>query len=869
MIFLHPHLLWSVPAVLLVGLALYAWSRRVRRRRLALFTTFAEIEAILRSRQETGRLVAHGLVILGLVFLVVALARPLVGPKTTDAEREGIDVLVAIDVSKSMLTPDLPPRRLEAARAELLRWLRGRTSDRVGLIVFAGDAFLQIPLTSDLSAVAALLETVRPTGRGGSNLENPLTTAIDVFSRADGKSRALILVTDGETHDGDPVARAAEAFQRHAIRVYTLGVGTTAGGKVPHITQAGVIGGEVRNAYGVPVQSKLDATTLRAIAAAGGGAYHALADSKDALETLQREQLDKLLRETRVIETTDYDEWFALPLLAGLLCLISERFAPRLARPRQPSASPLLVFAALLALAPAVPRADAAEPAADFSRYQSLIETGQAATALAGLREEAARRPDDPFTLYNLGVAAYAAKDYAEAAKVFETCLALPGDELRPRARMQLGNTRVRLGEALLASGDEGGAAIEFERALASYEHPDARARGLDTNTRIAGRVYLDALDTVAADQLAAAAKTADLWTQRRMLQKALGALDQILARDPQRASAVERDAQTRSLLVGNLVADGRAKLETGRRTMAEGKFKNAYVPMREAHELAGAAIGLNPDDPRAVSFLAETRREFATMLVTQARLEFDEAMKNQKLATRLDQLDLAVSRIEEALALVPENPEARDLGARIRKEIEQAALADGEAQVELADKAKTPAASAVPLTKAIARFQRVLEINPDNARAREQLAVLLPRLAEAMLQLAAAELAAAKKSIAGDTEPTAAQIRAALAQLGKADAALSQAAAAGADPAKVKPLVEEVHALAEHLQALLEKLQGEGGAPPPPPPAPGEQEGNPGEPKEKKSTENGPPEATAPKTFADIRQVGHGVRQPPPEKDW
>lgn len=867
MIFLHPHLLWGVPGILIVGLALYAWSRRIRRHRLALFTTFDDTAAILRSRQETGRIVAHALVTLGLAFLVVALARPLVGPKTTDVEREGIDVLVAIDVSKSMLTADLPPRRLEAARSALLRWLRGRSNDRVGLIVFSGDAFLQIPLTSDLSAVATLLEAVHPTGRGGSNLENPLKTAIDVFSRVEGKSRALILVTDGESLEGDPVALATEAFQRHGIRVYTLGVGTTAGGKVPNITQSGIIRSEVRNAYGVAVQSKLDATALRALATAGGGAYYALADSKDALENLQHEQLDKLLRETRVVETTDYDEWFALPLLAGLLCLIAERFAPRLARPRRPSASLLFLFAVFMALAPGVHPVQAAEP--DFAHYQSLIQTGQAATALAGLREEAVRRPDDPFTLYNLGVAAYAAKDYAAAVKAFESCLALPDNETRPKAHMQLGNTRVRLGESLLATGDTGGAAVEFERALASYEHPEAKDRGLDKNSQVAGRVYLDTLETVAADQLAAAAKTGDNWTQRRMLQKALGAFQQILARDPKRAGAVHRDAETRALLIGNFVADGRVKMDDAQKTMAAGKFKNAYVPMRESYNLAGAASALDANDPRARSFLAESQTAFSTMLVTQARAEFDDAMKNPKLATRLDQLDSAVARIDEALALVPENQETRDLGTVIRKEIEKAALADGDAQVELADKAKTPAASAVPLTKAISRFQRVLEINADNAHARGQLTVLLPRLADAMMQLGAAELADAKKSIAGDNPPTAAQIRKALAHLGKSDAALSQAATAGADQAKLKPLVEEVHALAEKLQALLEELQG--GAPPPPPPAPkpGDQEGNPGEPKEKKSTEDGPPEATAPKTFADIRQVGHGLRQPPPEKDW
>ncbi|HEY9251005.1 MAG TPA: VWA domain-containing protein, partial [Rariglobus sp.] len=800
MIFFHSHVLWCLPVVFLAGAALYGWSRRVRRRRLSLFVTFSEADALLRSRQETVRIVGHGLLVMGLALLVVALARPLVGPKTVNAEREGIDVMVAIDVSKSMLTPDLPPRRLEAARHALQTWLRGRSNDRVGLILFAGDAFLQIPLTSDHAAVATLLEAVRPTGRGGSNLENPIQTAIDVFSRVQGKSRALILVTDGENHEGDPAARAAEGLQRHGIRTYTLGVGTTAGGKVPNIVQSGVIGGEVRNSYGVGIHSKLDSTLLRAIAAAGGGAYHSLGDTPDAMQNLQHQQLDQLLRDTRVIEATDYAEWFALPLLAGLLCLIAERFTPWLGRPRRSVVAVALL--AVLGLTATTPRAEAADP--NLKHQQKLIEDGQASVALAALREEAVRRPDDPFALYNLGVAAYSSGDYEEAVKTFETLLALPDNQLRSKALGQLGNARVRLGERLLVSGSQAGAAVEFERALASYEHPEAGGRGLEKNNRVVEGVFLDTLETVADTQLAQAQTITDNWTQRRVLQKALGALDQILSRDPKRASALRSNTQTRSLLIGNIVEEGHQKLKQGAGSVAVNRFKDAYVPLREAYEMSGAALNLDPQDPRAQAFDRESRTAFSGMLVIQGREEFEAAMKIAKLANRLGLLNTAETRADEALGLDPENKEAADLRAVIRDEIEKTALADGDALVAAANKVKTPASTAVNLTQAISRFQRVLEVNAENTHAQTQLAALLPRLAEVLLQMGQTELDAAKKAIAGDQTPNAAQIRKALAHLGKADEALGQAGVAGMNPERLKPVVEEVHALAEKLMAML-----------------------------------------------------------------
>jgi tetratricopeptide (TPR) repeat protein len=879
MIFLHPYLLWSLPAVLLLGTGLHFWSRRIRRRRLALFTTFAETDAMLRSRQETRRTVGQALLVLGVILGVVALARPLIGPKTVDAEREGIDVLVALDVSKSMLTPDLPPRRLEAARAALQHWVRGRANDRIGIILFAGDSFLQIPLTTDHAAVGVMLESANPTGVGGSNLENPIRTAIDVFSRSNSPSRALILVTDGENHEDNPVAGAAEAYQRHGIRVYTLGVGTLAGGKVPNIVQNGRIGGEVRNSYGVGIYSKLDTAMLRSVATAGGGAYQSLGDSPDALQKLQTEQLDRLLRETRVIEATDYEEWFTLPLLLALLCFVAERFTHRIVPagnkvPRLAGALPLLALLLTGLAAPSSAKAQVAPPPEriptfDTAHYDKLIKAGKAAEALSELQKLAELNPTDPFILYNLAVAAYVTKDYDTAIKALETTLALPDEQVRSRALLLAGNAHARLGEAKLADGNEAGAAVEFERALDAYENPSADGRGLTKNSQITEGVYLDSLEHVAEEQLIYAAKIGDNWTQRRVLQKALGALEQILARAPSRASAVKRDAETRSLLVGNIVEAGRQKLAEANRNIDAGKFKWAYVPMRDAYEMANSVSNLSPDDPRAQSFLNDSRTGFSSMLVTQGREEFEAAMKITKLSNQLGMLGSAEGRAVEALSLDPDNQQAITLLGEIRAQVEITATLDGDAMVEAADKAKSPAGIAVNLTQAISRFQRVLEVNPNNLHAQAQLAVLIPRLAEVLLLMGQAELDTAKQGIPESAKPNAQQIRNALAHLGKADEALAQSSAAGMDSQRVQPVLDEVHALAEKLQSMLEAMGG-GAQPPPPPPAPkaGDEKGTPGEPEDKPKGD-GEPEPGKPKTFSDIRKAGHGGRNPPPAKDW
>jgi tetratricopeptide (TPR) repeat protein len=873
MMFLHPAFLWAVPALLAAGAGLYFWSRRVRRRRLALFVTHADAAALLRSRQETVRAAAHGLVVAGACLLVVALARPLTGPVNGTTETQGIDVLVALDVSKSMLAPDLPPRRLEVARTALLDWLTGRAGDRVGVILFAGESFLQMPLSSDLPAVRHVIESAQPTGRGGSNLANPIQTAIDAFSRVESASRALILVTDGENHEGDPVALATEA-RAHGIRVYTLGVGTLAGGKVPHIMKSGKITGEVRNSYGVGVTSRLDPVMLRSIAQAGGGAYYSLGDTPDALRRLQDGELARLLRDTRQIDAADYREWYWLPLALGLLCLAGERFLPRLgAAPRRVPvralASLTVLLVAVVAGTPPLRAQDTSAAAQiDFSPFEKLIQENRAGEAVDKLRELVKAHPDNPYALYNLGVAEYSVKNYAGAVSALENVIGLPGDELRAKALVQLGNAHVRLAEAALAAGRESDAAVEFELALQSYENPGATDRGASKNALLAEGAYVDTLETVAREQLALLGPGGDNWTQRRILGKALGALEQLLVRAPDRASARELERTTREQLVGKIIEAGRKKITDGRSDMDAKRFKNAYVPMRDANALADEALSVNPDDPRARAFYDESRTAFATMLIERGREQFEDAMKNEKLANRISRLTGAEESVTEALVNLPDNPEAIALLASIREEIVKASLTDGDALVAQADKASTPTGQASTLTRAVERFDRVLQIKPDNAHAKEQLAAIAPRLADALMEMAEAELAAAAKTAAKD-KPTDSETRAAMTHLDKASEALSQAASQGVEAEKLAALTKKAQELGEELAKKLEEA-GENA-----PPAQGKPDKNKpdspgGEPKDKDNKgEGGEPKPSAAKSLSDARKVSKGSQNPPPAKDW
>lgn len=258
-----------------------------------------------------------------IAVLIVALARPQWGFEETDAIYRGIDIMVALDVSNSMWADDIRPNRMTAAKEVTRRFIEGLGEDRVGLVLFSGDALGYCPLTTDLDAAAHLLDRVQVQMilPSGTNLEAALLSAAARFDFSEDRTRVIVLVTDGEqTVSGSPVEGGARACAAKGIRVYTIGVGRPEGAFIR--LPSGMGGGLLTDPYGRPIRTRLDETTLQEIARITGGRYWRaetagqLAEVFQAISELERGDL-------RVSHRVRYEE--RMPLLvwpASLLLLL-------------------------------------------------------------------------------------------------------------------------------------------------------------------------------------------------------------------------------------------------------------------------------------------------------------------------------------------------------------------------------------------------------------------------------------------------------------------------------------------------------------------------------------------------------------------
>ncbi|WP_309384428.1 VWA domain-containing protein [Cerasicoccus frondis] len=864
MIIAQPYFLWTLPPLLLSGIIFYLWSRRVRKRRLSLFTTFAQTKELLRSPQEKLRIASYCLILLGLAFFALALARPLSDPKQSEAKREGLDILIAVDVSKSMLANDTSPRRLEQAKAVLKNWLKHAGNDRIGLIAFAGESFLQLPLTSDRVTTNTFLDSLRPTGKGGSDLEKPIRTAINVFNRSESKNRVLLLVSDGEDNSENPVlATVDEANREHNIRIYTLGAGTPAGGQVPNFTPGGKVSGRIKNAYGLPVISKLDAHQLSMIAQAGKGAYYPIQSESDQLDEL-RIALSTLPRETRIVEATDYQEWFFIPLLFGMLCLVAERFLFRLHMPIPASAPGLVILA--LGFFIALPNQLSAEsnPKLDFDSQNKLIKQGRVEQALAELEAMLDEYPENPYLLYNIGVTAALAKEYELSVATFEALISLPDDIMRPQALYQLGNVRSRLGEELLKQGDQLKAISQFEMALSCYEAPGAAGKGLGRNGYIIAEAYLETVEDFASDSLEKADSADSTKQQIRILQKALSVMGAAMSRADKRESTKALNEKIRYDLTGVQIAAGEEKLSEAL-GYAQKDFKKAYAYAMDAVSLASEAVSLSPQDARAQEFAAKARSTASRLITEQMKEVLPETQLNDKVYERISELNRIKDNLEEALSLSPENQEAASLLRETMQSIAQAAIEIGDKNAESASKVKKVEKQVALLSNAMDQYEKALDADPGNSDAQSRIDETAPKLAETLPKMAQSEIDKATDKLNGE-KPSLSDLEDARKHMEKADQAINKAEAMGNAPSKMADLKRQSEELNKELSKQMAKVEGEakkpdqGGTPGEDKPAQEDQPGNPQEGEQSTSTVLG---------FADIRTSNHGSDAAEVDQDW
>ncbi len=311
------YLLLLVPLIPL----LYGLLRWLRSRRVQAFGDPALVEALMPSRSRSKGWVRVSLLSLALAFFIVGLARPQTGAKLSEHRARGAEIIVALDVSNSMLAQDYSPNRLERAKLSIARLTEKLQDDRIGLVLFAGTSFVQLPVTTDYVSAKMFLGNI-DTGSipvQGTAIGDAIRLSIKSFSAQSEKSRVIIVISDGENHEDDPVEAAAQAAEL-GIKVYTIGVGSAEGQPIPQPDGSGLL----RDKDGEIVVTKLDEATLRAVAKAGGGAYiHAggeefgLNPIVDDIRRMEDEEFGSVVFE-------EYDEQYMYFLAVALLLLVIE-----------------------------------------------------------------------------------------------------------------------------------------------------------------------------------------------------------------------------------------------------------------------------------------------------------------------------------------------------------------------------------------------------------------------------------------------------------------------------------------------------------------------------------------------------------------
>ena len=443
-------LLFLIPVFFLIQAVIL----RLRRRRIRRMGDEALVESLMPSYSSAKVWIRLVLFVLGFFFFVLAISRPQIGATLKERQTKGAEVMIALDVSNSMLAQDYSPDRLERAKLAISRMVDRLRDDRLGLIVFAGNSFVQLPITTDYVSAKMFLSSISTESVPiqGTAIGEAINTAMRSFSPQSDKSRAIIVITDGENHEDDPVAAARQASDL-GVRVFTIGVGSPEGTMIPMAD-----GDYLRDKDGNPVVTRLDETVLKDVAAAGKGMYVRAGNSEFGLNPIidEIERMDDELYSSVVFE--EYDELYMYFLAVALFFLILEMLVGERRARRTLLTLGLLVLLGVDASAQvdrkevrqgnrrfrdaeyneaeiAYLRAlqkDSLSMAANYDLANTLYrmeEYDKAKSALERVGEVAQMSPYSADYFYNLGSVAIAQKDWKTAVEAYrQSLLRRPGD---------------------------------------------------------------------------------------------------------------------------------------------------------------------------------------------------------------------------------------------------------------------------------------------------------------------------------------------------------------------------------------------------------------------------------------------------------
>ena len=427
--FEDPIYLWLLVLIPVLALVRFI-SYRNQKRKLRKFGDPKLLKELMPDVSRFRPSVKFWILLAALALLIVMLARPQMGTKISQEKRTGIETIIALDISNSMLAEDIVPSRLDRSKMMVENLVDHFTNDKIGLIVFAGDAFVQLPITSDYVSAKMFLSSIDPSmmATQGTDIAAAINMGMNSFTQEEGIGKAIIVITDGEDHEGGAL-EAAEAAKKKGMRVYVLGVGSSQGAPIP----IPGTGNYMKDNTGNTVMSALNEDMCKQIAAAGGGVYIHVENNSAAQQQLDNE-LDKLSKkETSTTVYSDYDEQFqAFGILALLLLIIEICILDR----RNPLLKNLSLFGKRKATATVLLMLVAMSGMAQTDRQyvrqgNKLYRAGDFANAEVSYRKAIEKNPRNPHAAYNLGNALMAQKKDSAAIEQFQNAAKLETNPMR------------------------------------------------------------------------------------------------------------------------------------------------------------------------------------------------------------------------------------------------------------------------------------------------------------------------------------------------------------------------------------------------------------------------------------------------------
>lgn len=422
---IYLYLLVLIPLLALIRYLSY----RNQKKRLCKFGEPSLLKALMPDVSRFRPSVKFWILQGALALLIVMLARPQMGTKINHEKRVGIETIIAMDISNSMRAEDIVPSRLDRSKMMVENLVDHFTNDKIGLIVFAGDAFVQLPITSDYVSAKMFLSSIDPSmmASQGTDIARAIEMASHSFTQEEGIGKAIVVITDGEDHEGGAV-EAAEAAKKNGMRVYVLGVGSTQGAPIP----VPGTGNYMQDNTGNTVMSALNEDMCKQVAQAGGGAYIHVENNSAAQEQLDNE-LDKLAKkETSTAVYSEFDEQFqafgvlALLLLILEICIFDRRnpLLKHVSLFGKRKVAVMLLFLTALSVTAQTDR--------QYIRQgNKQFRMGDYPNAEVSYRKAIEQNPKNPQASFNLGNALMAQKKDSAAVTQFEIASRLETNPLR------------------------------------------------------------------------------------------------------------------------------------------------------------------------------------------------------------------------------------------------------------------------------------------------------------------------------------------------------------------------------------------------------------------------------------------------------